>query len=378
MAQTGQKLPLHLHKQLTSLKTHAKALAPVSLNNISAFASSLGPVGLLDRFKLTFSYLGRKFDWLVILNGANANIPPDFIFDDAMFLPDPSDIPSLFSWRDDVDALTGVVTELLMAYRKFHLKQALSHENVFMQTELAFLHDYNADHLVLCGPRASSGRPVFIQVPVALPANIYESSSVSPEPLQISVDYVFPDVQSASPFAGAFVTPIVTTKVSVPPSLLSVIKKPITVPWTTNSTIADYIQAVKAAAEAEVGAFADGITLRRQYIAALLSVFAGALLEYDEEKFLRASFLFELKQFSSIVHVELDENFPRNCPKFTLQSIYHERAGRVFEKVYGDYPYSPRWPADQMALRNRMFLEEALTLFRDESMKMVEAPAASV
>ena len=54
--------------------------------------------------------------------------------------------------------------------------------------------------------------------------------------------------------------------------------------------------------------------------------------------------------------VELPLYFPSEHPRFTFQSVYHEVKGQPYSEVVTNFPYSPRWNADEMASRAKWVL----------------------
>lgn len=63
--------------------------------------------------------------------------------------------------------------------------------------------------------------------------------------------------------------------------------------------------------------------------------------------------------------VELPLYFPSEHPRFTFQSVYHEVKGQPYSEVVTNFPYSPRWNADEMASRAKwvlLTLQHTLTL----------------
>ena len=56
---------------------------------------------------------------------------------------------------------------------------------------------------------------------------------------------------------------------------------------------------------------------------------------------------------STLQPVELTDEFPREQPNLVLRSIYHRLEGYPCQSVVMDYPYSPRWNAEEKAERIR-------------------------
>ena len=51
--------------------------------------------------------------------------------------------------------------------------------------------------------------------------------------------------------------------------------------------------------------------------------------------------------------VELTDDFPKEQPSLVLRSVYHRLEGYPCQSVVADYPYSPRWNAEEKAERIR-------------------------
>ena len=122
---------------------------------------------------------------------------------------------------------------------------------------------------------------------------------------------------------------------------------------------------------------------RKEYFAALLNVMGQAVTEYDTEGFKRIAFLVEHHGFCFIatcksvfvlkgddivlVHstVELSDSYPQEVPPLCLSSVYYKFSGRPLKCSSKDYPYSPRWDADERArrLRWRLFSSSSIMSF---------------
>ena len=58
--------------------------------------------------------------------------------------------------------------------------------------------------------------------------------------------------------------------------------------------------------------------------------------------------------FFMFLPVELSDDFPQEKPLLILQSIYHRIDGTPCHSIVDNYPYSPRWNADEQAERMRL------------------------
>ncbi|PAA90560.1 hypothetical protein BOX15_Mlig014433g1 [Macrostomum lignano] len=115
---------------------------------------------------------------------------------------------------------------------------------------------------------------------------------------------------------------------------------------------------------------------REELINVLLSRHHNALVEYDSENFLWASFIFELNDFHFLLIVELPHEFPHpNQPWIlTMRSLYHHRktGGRApYEKRFDSPPYSPRWTAGEMADRLEAYVLGAVPQFQRDSVNLL-------
>ena len=170
-------------------------------------------------------------------------------------------------------------------------------------------------------------------------------------------------------------------------------------PWggECGACLMDYAPAVHKLLEQKVEAIVQSYIRRKEFVAAFLSVFGQAVLEYDTEGFKKLAFLFEQQGFTFITismsefsvipvnsqweqvdiplphthtcththtcahthtrtrthTVELTDEFPQEAPLLILRSVYHRLQGLPCQCVLNDYPYSPRWNADEKAERTR-------------------------
>jgi len=130
----------------------------------------------------------------------------------------------------------------------------------------------------------------------------------------------------------------------------------------------DYVPHVCQLLKNKVEQVAAGFEKRKEYTAAFLRHFGRSLLEFDAEGFSKLSFLFEWKEFYFTFHIVLPLYFPQDKPSFKLQSIYHKTYNnQPFTRVCNDYPYSPRWDAEEMAERAKTFLLENIPKFKKDS-----------
>ena len=174
----------------------------------------------------------------------------------------------------------------------------------------------------------------------------------------------------------------------------------------------DYVPLIHKLLTDKVDSIVQSYVRRKEYTAALLSMMGRSVLEYDTEGFKKVAFLFEQQGFSFVAHckltaqaiapigsislhkvspslppslslppppppppaflspfllplslpspftpslslVELTDDFPKEQPSVVLRSVYHSLEGFPCQSVVSDYPYSPRWSAEEKAERIR-------------------------
>ena len=71
-----------------------------------------------------------------------------------------------------------------------------------------------------------------------------------------------------------------------------------------------------------------------------------------------------------MVIIKLSDRFPQQQPTFQYMSPYVvSRSGAPFEWSSDDYPYSPRWPAEEMVQRAVDTFKLHLVTFRQACMR---------
>jgi BRCA1-A complex subunit BRE len=82
---------------------------------------------------------------------------------------------------------------------------------------------------------------------------------------------------------------------------------------------------------------------RQTYVAALLSHFGSAVLEYDVEGYNHITFLLELDKFYTTVHLRFVEGapFPDRMPIVTLSSPYKLQGSELTSMTFNEYVAPP-------------------------------------
>lgn len=110
---------------------------------------------------------------------------------------------------------------------------------------------------------------------------------------------------------------------------------------------------------------------KKSFIAALLLLKRGSIIEYDAVEYSQATLLIEHRDFYCLVHFKLPTGFPKEPPQVTLQSIYHMTSlGTLFSQNVKDLPYSPRWvPLEMVTKALNHIVEKEVQKFQTNSVK---------
>lgn len=337
-----------------------------------------------DRFKLRVVFDGFEETWELIFPDGQGITPPDFIFlSDPGFRPKPKQLPALLQWRGhDDDAMVKVVTELVQAFRlhqrdaiRTHPYDIIRHEYATTIESKPFTTRFKIDCCTL------PFLPDAVQTPACRPVQftVYFLGlhlNMSKCPLQILIEkyppilkvLYTPGKNGISDVSHPAYQPVAAIPSFILKSTVERTMGGCAVPkWGANGAhfLAAYVPICYDAIKQQFEAKADEFVARRQYIASFLSHFGAALLEYDVQNFSRISFLMEVNGFYAVVLINFQQKpFPAFKPKITLESIYNSsKNGAPVSMAYDDYPYSPRWSMDEMAVRAREFIKDKITKF---------------
>lgn len=110
---------------------------------------------------------------------------------------------------------------------------------------------------------------------------------------------------------------------------------------------------------------------RKSFIAVLIILQRGSILEYDAIEFNWISILLEHRDFHFLIHFHLPSTFPKEKPQITLQSVYHMTSqGTLYKEVLDYTLYSPRWPITIMVDKLLTYImENAVQKFQANSIK---------
>lgn len=123
--------------------------------------------------------------------------------------------------------------------------------------------------------------------------------------------------------------------------------------------IADYIEKVKECIIEKAQAVSISTGKRKQFIATLLAIQPGTVLEYDVINYRKATLLLELNDIHFLLNFDLPLNFPIKQFTMTMHSVHHMTdQGKPVIKVVKEFPYSPRWEPKQMIMKAVSYIIE--------------------
>jgi BRCA1-A complex subunit BRE len=319
---------------------------------------------------LRILYLGTTLEWAISFGGGDGQ-PPDFVFDDVAFHPVLKSVGWEPTGSSNGNALVELLSELMQQYRWYQHRLVASHPDPLVKYEYTStigkpekFEGYFIDVVSL--QAAPSGVPV--KFLVSFP-KMHEGLVQCPlkkvlaeSPPQIVVSY---DPQQEG---GMVASEALVIAKEATAQMSSAVECP---PWSgDNVYLGLYIKHAEGEIKKKLEAEATQYVLRRQQLAAFLSHFGTALLEYDLEHFRSIHLLFEVQAFYAVVAISLPDGFPQLQPTIAIHSLYRPIKSRApFVKTFnhvGDFPYSPRWSADEIAERTRTFLQETLPKFQVE------------
>ncbi|ELU12901.1 hypothetical protein CAPTEDRAFT_112865 [Capitella teleta] len=323
-----------------------------------------------DRFKVAIPFAGHSVDWEIIFNNSFPHDPPDFIFgsDERNFFPNVDNLKHLVDWDpSDPNALLLVLQDLLSEYKT--LQHSLIDQHSRLQFEYSSLVEggFRKEDIEVHVSRRGENKygPVnfliklnvdFSGIPAYLTKdNPGEDSAV----LLVS----FPNPEGGKGSPQLFLSPRVERALGGAMNLR--------IPGFPNGAcLIDYVPNVQELLTNKVNQIVQSYDKRREYMSAFLSHFGGSLIEQDSEGFSSISFLFEWHDFFYVLTVNLSLVFPQEQPIFVFSSVYHENSLREpFHKEVRDYPYSPRWSAQEMASRARAFILDHIGSFQISSVR---------
>jgi len=300
-------------------------------------------------FSVKIPYCGKFLQWEVIYNSISSSIPPDFIFDEGLeTFVGISEIKSMMNWSpNDSNGLLKIILELIGLYRDYQTKliKNCSIERVKFEYN-TIKENPNAEFLLL-------GDELRCLLPLQLDFLKDEKSEnfklLFEERPKLLITFSFSTLSNDTGVRHICFNTFWNV-------LLSGIKFP---SWTEDTLIVTYLRDLEKIVKKSF----EDLLSRKRFIFSLIELFS-CCLEYDSYLFQKVSFLFDYNNFAFIVHISISTDFPQKQPIIILQATAMKNGSKVIQQVYDNYPYSPRWTAEEMGKRIRSWLAGASVFFQ--------------
>lgn len=318
-----------------------------------------------DRFKIDIPYCLSKITCNVIFHADHPEFAPDLILADNSFSAQLQDLTSLCHWESDGGrGLLHVLRELFHLYKRQQAQNLEGFSRLhFEYSSVTNLEGFSENDVeVLMIDKNAEGPVQFL---IRLPVDFSQIPAV------ITTDNPGEDTalllvtfQNAE---GSRCTPQLFLSPGVENALCG--SQPVRVPGLPpDLCLIDYVPSVVNLLQNKVDTAVKSYNKRQEYVAAFLSHFGRSVIEYDVYSYSHISLLYEWNDFFFILNIRLSIAFPEEQPVFVFQSVYHTTSGKPFTDKVADYPYSPRWNANEMAERSRIYVLDYVPQFQENSM----------
>eukprot|EP01105_Mastigella_eilhardi_P026859 TRINITY_DN7950_c0_g1_i1.p1 TRINITY_DN7950_c0_g1~~TRINITY_DN7950_c0_g1_i1.p1 ORF type:complete len:335 (-),score=84.99 TRINITY_DN7950_c0_g1_i1:83-1087(-) len=304
-------------------------------------ADAEGTSGLVESLAVQLPYCGRVIKFHVLLSARGTALPPDVVFEEeaAGDFVELAQLRSLLAWREDNPAaLLEFLLELRQLYQHHQrsLLAAVADEGI--ASECICLEKIEGAEYVVS--LEGSSPKVICNIPVVL--------SSLPLPIgkpHASVNILYAQRQS----------PDVTLTISSALEALLPDKAPRPPVYPREMFLMDYLALVQKALLVPL----ESEENRRNFFKALTTTF-GRPVEWDNHC-TRISFVVPGKKDdpAHMLEIVMPDNFPAEQPTLTLQ-VMRLLPGRTSNRVLREYPYSPRWPAAELASRIAVCVQETV------------------
>jgi len=332
--------------------------------------SSFSVVGYgdLDRFAVFLPYCGKHLKWDFMYDGLHLANPPDFILpeneEDFLQYNNLKTI-QMYDYTKQ-DALLRVVLEIFENYKEYQKNKVRAYQNERIQFECStiepdkgveFLMENN-DHL---------------EVRFLVPLDINLNDQLGSDGLELDIPLLDDSGKPLPrpPIGSSSVTMLVSYKPEVFPAKIPDVR--LNVPplwertfsraqikmpqWIANSCLMEFTVQMRET----VMNFVNMLKFRKGFIIALIGLF-GHPVEYDSVFYSKISFFYQEPAGAiTCVLFTLPENFPEKMPPICLLSHTYTTKGNPLKPVSlvkDSYPWSPRWPLEEMARRIQAYLTE--------------------
>jgi len=325
----------------------------VQVRNVRSGSSDL-PGAFNDRFTIAFNYCANEIKWEVIMNSCRLDLPPDLQYlDDDDCVLEWKTFDSLSEWSlAKPGMLQRFLHELRTAFQVYQRQRTFSCSgNLRHELDVALSHRDDVEFFFPTGePR---------QVRCLIPLQLETTSNLPSVSPVCSLYVVFSVDSTKTPETSLRPAPEVADS-------FSDISPPI---WTTGTSLFEYIELTNSTLAKRLEEKHASLDKRKQFIAALNTEFLS-FIEHDA-LYTRCAFLLNAQGHlfaPAVLLVVISNSFPANqsLSFFLISMLDKLRSGKCLQKQYSGYPFSPRWPLDEMARRIRAYIEStALEDFRE-------------
>ncbi|XP_051165413.1 BRISC and BRCA1-A complex member 2-like [Leptopilina boulardi] len=291
-----------------------------------------------DCIDLVVPYADISLKWTLLFDSEFPELGPDFIFNDE-FLSNPDVntlmdyVPSLYNWNYcDSNSLLLVLKELLTYYKKkqIELIKCRCPEKLIFEYEqlIQLVKEENVEVII-----KSSEVKFFIRLKIdfsRIPQkNKYHSQS---DAVMLLVTFSGSDYSNIVP--SLFLTKTIENILGNQENLTIP-------PYPPNELLIVYVPTIVAFLKDKVEALILNCKKKCDFIATLLTVLRGSMIEYDALEFNQATFLVEKKDFHFFIHFRVPSGFPRERPEILMESAYHmDQSGKMITQTIVKYPYN--------------------------------------
>jgi len=306
-----------------------------------------------DRYDFSFSYCGKQMTWNILYDLGNLSFAPDFIIPsepETLFVP-LTQFHTLQNFdAKDPNGLLPIIYELLNFYKEYQKTLVKDYANERVQFQYSVIEsDQNTLFLY---DRVESEIRFMIPLGVDVAAELggmegleYADKKIPPAALLQYLLLTFRDSDPKGFTEAKLLAPNILDKFMA--------RMPKLPAWTDSTVTVDYLDQIRTSMKM----FLNNVKAKKRFIQTCISVF-GCPLEYDSFYFSRIAFFFQ--EIEAVAHFALHDNFPEKQPAIVLQSVMCLKGTplKPIQAVFDSYPYSPRWPAEELTKRIRAFLLE--------------------
>jgi hypothetical protein len=325
-----------------------------------------------DRFVLVVPVAGRQVRWHIVYDAREPGRAPDVIFADSDD-PETNDPCAHFAdlarlatlgpagWNAaDPRALQRAALEILALLRARHRDTAIALMPERVRGEFAAVVVADGAEVLVERPAADVPLRIHAALPLLPPDTL---SPDEPGRLLLSFTPARPDTAADA-------------RVVLPPRMLQSVggrapaKLPVFYPTTS---LAEYVARVADSIKAPM----EAVAARQRLFQALRKVF-GSPLEFDPPLCTTIWFAFEdpadkdkdkdkdKPAVPTLLRITATDGFPTEPPGLMLQSGIYHKQGRPYQLPRRDFPYSPRWPPEELAQRLATYVKDNIREFNTQ------------